>query len=140
MKAADLAIQNTKRNGYTLTEICIVTLTVGILTSLALTGQTKLATRARLSEAKALINAGLKNGLLLYKQNLLDASTTCQDIGLSSEYTPRWTYDCSINQTILSISASSSGSDGMLSNSITTGTWSLNLENGVVIAGIPSEN
>ena len=67
MKAADLAIQNTKRNGYTLTEICIVTLTVGILTSLALTGQTKLATRARLSEAKALINAGLKNGLLLYK-------------------------------------------------------------------------
>ena len=140
MKESRLRIQIIKNKGYTLIEICIVTLTIGILTSLALTGQTKLATRARLSEANALINAGLKNGLLLYKQNLLDASTTCKDLGLSSEYTPRWTYDCSISQTILSISASSNGSDGMLSNSISTGTWSLDLENGVLLAGIPSEN
>ena len=85
MKESRLRFQITKNKGYTLIEICIVTLTVGILTSLALTGQTKLATRARLSEAKALINAGLKNGLLLDKQNLLDASTTCKDLGLSSE-------------------------------------------------------
>ena len=61
MKKADLLIQNTKSNGYTLIEICIVTLIVGILTSLAMTGQAKLATRARLIEANALINAGLKN-------------------------------------------------------------------------------
>ena len=140
MKKEDLLTQSTNNDGYTLIEICIATLITGVLTSLALTGQTNLATQARLSEAKALINAGLKNGLLLHKQNLLDASTTCQDLGLSSEYTPRWTYVCSINQTILSISASSNGSDGMLSNSITTGTWSLDLENGVLLAGIPSEN
>ena len=119
----DLPIQKTKNNGYTLIEICIVTLTVGILTSLALTWQAKLAKRARLIEANALINAGLKNGLLLHKQNLLDANMSCQDLGLSTEYTPRWTYVCSINQTILSISASSSGSVVMLSKSITTGTW-----------------
>ena len=140
MKESRLRIQIIKNKGYTLIEICIATLIIGILTSLALTGQKNLATQARLSEAKALINAGLKNGLLLYKQNLLDASTTCKDLGLSSEYTPRWTYDCSISQTILSISASSNGSDGMLSNSISTGTWSLDLENGVLLAGIPSEN
>ena len=140
MKKAGLLLKNSKTDGYTLIEICIIALTVGILTSLALTGQAKLATRARLSEAKALINAGLKNGLMLYKQNLLDSSTTCQDVGLSSEYTPRWTYACSVNQTILSISASSNGSDGILSNNITTGTWSLDLENGVLLAGIPSEN
>ena len=139
MKKADLLIQNTKSNGYTLIEICIVTSTSRILTSLALTVKAKLATYARLIEANALINPGLKNGLLLHKQNLMDASTSCQDLSLSTENIPRWIDDCSATQAILSISASGIGSEGMLSRSINTRTWSLNPGNGVLPARIPSE-
>lgn len=70
---SDLLTQTTKSNDYTFIEICIVILTAGALTNLTLTGQIKLATRTRQSEANTLINAGLKTGLLHQKQNFLNA-------------------------------------------------------------------
>ena len=124
--------------GFTLIEIVISTLLIGVLTSLALTTQTKFTMRAKITEAKTLVNAGLKNGLLLHKQNRLDSSTNCQDLGLSTTYTPRWTYTCKNDQGILSIRATSNGSDGMLTNQVSTGTWTLDLNNGGLLAGTPS--
>ena len=124
--------------GFTLIEIVISTLLIGVLTSLALTAQTKITMRAKLTEAKTLVNAGLKNGLLLHKQNRLDSSTNCQDLGLSTTYTPRWTYTCKMDQGILSIRATSNGSDGMLTNQVSTGTWTLDLNNGALLAETPS--
>ena len=124
--------------GFTLIEIVISTLLIGVLTSLAPTTQTKLTMRAKLTEAKTLVNAGLKNGLLLHKQNRLDSSTNCQDLGLSTAYTPRWTYTCKMDQGILSIKATSNGSEGMLTNQVSTGTWTLDLNNGALLAGTPS--
>ena len=124
--------------GFTLIEIVISTLLIGVLTSLALTTQTKFTMRAKLTEAKTLVNAGLKNGLLLHKQNRLDSSTNCQDLGLSTAYTPRWSYTCKVDQGILSIRATSNGNDGMLTNQVSTGTWTLDLNNGALLAGTPS--
>ena len=124
--------------GFTLIEIVISTLLIGVLTSLALTTQTKLTMRAKLTEAKTLVNAGVKNGLLLHKQNRLDSSTNCQDLGLSTAYTPRWTYTCKMDQGILSIRATSNGKDGILTNQVSTGTWTLDLNNGVLLTGTPS--
>ena len=124
--------------GFTLIEIVISTLLIGVLTSLALTTQTKITMRAKITEAKTLVNAGLKNGLLLHKQNRLDSNTNCQDLGLSTAYTPRWTYTCKMDQGILSIRATSNGKDGMLTNQVSTGTWTLDLNNGVLLTGTPS--
>ena len=124
--------------GFTLIEIVISTLLIGVLTSLALTTQTKITMRAKLSEAKTLVNAGLKNGLLLHKQNRLDSNTNCQDLGLSTTYTPRWSYTCKVDQGILSINATSIGNDGMLSSQVSTGTWTLDLNKGVLLTGTPS--
>ena len=121
-----------------MTEVMISTLLIGVLTSLALTTQAKITMQAKLSEAKTLVNSGLKNGLLLHKQNRLDSSTNCQDLGLSKAYTPRWTYTCKIDQGILSINATSIGSDGMLSNQVSTGTWTLDLNKGLLLTGTPS--
>ena len=124
--------------GFTLIEIVISTLLIGVLTSLSLTTQTKITMRAKLTEAKTLVNAGLKNGLLLHKQNRLDSSTNCQDLGLNTAYTPRWTYTCKMDQGILSIKARGNGNDGMLTNQVSTGTWTLDLNNGVLLTGTPS--
>lgn len=126
-----------KYKGFTLIEIVISTLLIGVLTSLALTTQTKITIQAKLIEAKTLVNAGLKNGLLLHKQNRLDSSMNCQDLGLSTAYTPHWTYTCKMDQGILSIRATSNGNEGILTDQVSKGTWTLDLNNGALLTGTP---
>jgi type IV pilus assembly protein PilA len=90
--------RNLLEKGFTLVELMIVIVIVGILSSVALPNFLSQSAKAKITEPLGKISAGLKQAQSLWVETGTFADVTCDDIGftaVASVFTENdWTYTC----------------------------------------------
>ncbi len=134
--------RNLLEKGFTLVELMIVIVIVGILSAVALPNFLNQTAKAKATEAKSDISAIIKNasaefttGGASYVEDLIgtDALTSCDNIGGRNEQkTSKFDYTCSIDPTtnVLTVTATGDGNDTGIEDKMITQT--ANLEDGTV--------
>jgi len=129
--------KNLLQKGFTLVELMIVIVIVGILSAVALPNFLNQTKKAKLTEPQTVISAGLKQASALYQEGALSASTTCANIGVIAATYPKWAFTCTGTGTTMTISAVGSGTDSSIPNTVGTGSWVLDASTGAVTKGTP---
>ena len=129
--------KNLLQKGFTLVELMIVIVIVGILSAIALPNFLNQTKKAKLTEPQTVISAGLKQASTLYQEGTLSSSTTCADIGITATTYPKWTFSCTGTGTTMTISAVGSGTDSSIPSTVGTGSWVLDASTGAVTKGTP---
>ena len=122
--------KNILEQGFTLVELMIVIVIVGILSAVALPNFLNQTNKAKATEAQTQISAAFKNAQVLYIEEGIDGvvanSTECTNFALVEEQ-DQWTYACSTSGDVLTITAENNddetflvtGSVDLVSGSIT---------------------
>jgi type IV pilus assembly protein PilA len=108
--------QNALQKGFTLVELMIVIVIVGILSAVALPNFLNQTNKAKATEAKTISSAYLKQYHAAY---LEDPSTAATDITCPSA-TKYFTYDCTDGDTI--VATGQAGVSGTITSSVNTAT------------------
>ena len=124
--------KNIFQKGFTLVELMIVIVIVGILSAVALPNFLNQTKKARLTEAHQQIAAGLRTASGLYHEGKLDG-TDCDGVGVKDS--DDWTYTCAGTATEMTISAegASTQTDG-----VNSGDWVLTAETGAITKPDPT--
>jgi type IV pilus assembly protein PilA len=121
--------------GFTLVELMIVVVIIGILAAVALPNFLSQSTKAKLTEPQQKIAAGLKQaGVSYVEANTFSpggTSLTCAQVGL--ETGNGWDYTCTGTATTMTISAL--GTAGGANAGLGTGNWVLTGATGVITKG-----
>lgn len=112
----------------------IVIVIVGILSAVALPNFLNQTKKARLTEAKTLISAGLKNAQQEYLEGTDVTTLTCADIAVPAATQNNWTYTCTPTATNMTIDADG---DGPVDN-VNSGDWIITYATGVISEGTPT--
>ena len=118
-----LALLNRKKGrnliekGFTLVELMIVIVIVGILSSVALPNFLSQSAKAKITEPLGKVSAGLKQAQSLWVEKGTFADVTCADIGFTSVGTGdqaaftenNWTYECTPTDSGDSMTLSATG-------------------------------
>jgi type IV pilus assembly protein PilA len=133
LNATSAGKKNPLQKGFTLVELMIVIVIVGILSAVALPNFLNQTKKARLTEARTLISAGLKNAQQEYLEGAAVGSLTCADIAVPAAQN-NWTYTCTPAATNMTISAAGSGPVA----NVNSGNWIITYATGVVTEGAPT--
>jgi type IV pilus assembly protein PilA len=126
--------KNLLQKGFTLVELMIVIVIVGILSAVALPNFLNQTKKARLTEAKTIISAGLKNAQQEYLEGATVASLTCADIAVPAAAQNNWTYTCTPTASNMTIAAAGSGPVA----NVNSGNWIITYSTGIVTEGAPT--
>ncbi len=132
--------KNLLQKGFTLVELMIVIVIVGILSAIALPNFLSQSSKAKLTEAQQRASAGLKQAGIYFVENGTFApsstSITCADVGISPATSNNgWDYTCTGTATTMTISAT--GTAGGANAGLGTGNWVLTGATGVITKGTP---
>jgi type IV pilus assembly protein PilA len=130
--------KNLLQKGFTLVELMIVIVIVGILSAIALPNFLSQSSKAKLTEAQQRASAGLKQAGIYFVENGTFApgstSITCADVGISPAASNNgWDYTCTGTATTMTISAT--GTAGGPNAGLGTGSWVLTGATGVITKG-----
>ena len=125
--------RNLLEKGFTLVELMIVIVIVGILSAVALPNFLNQTKKARLTEATQQIAAGLRTAAGLYHEGSLATSTTCADVGVANS--ADWTYTCTGTAADMTISAAGASTQ---TTGVNSGNWVLTASTGAIAKGNPT--
>ncbi|AII44098.1 hypothetical protein KR100_12130 [Synechococcus sp. KORDI-100] len=131
--------RNLLEKGFTLVELMIVIVIVGILSAVALPNFLNQTKKARLTEAKTIISAGLKQANMLYLEGnavAAGSTTACDDIEVPAAPQNDWAYTCTPTATDMTISAA--GVADSTNDGVGSGDWVMTYSTGVVTEGTPT--
>ena len=123
--------RNILHQGFTLVELMIVIVIVGILSAVALPNFLNQTKKARLTEAKSIISAGLKNAQQEYLEGADVTALGCGDIAVPAAAQNNWTYTCTPAAASMTISAAGAGPVA----SVNSGNWVITYATGIVTEG-----
>lgn len=130
--------KNIFQQGFTLVELMVVIVIVGVLSAVALPQFLNQSQKAKLTEPQGIIAAGLKKANIEYHEKNTLASETCATLGVTD---PRgttnalWTYNCTASADGMTITAT--GTANGLGTGINTGGWVLDATTGEITKGTP---
>ena len=130
--------KNIFQKGFTLVELMVVIVIVGVLSAVALPQFLNQSQKAKLTEPQGIIAAGLKKANIEYHENNTLTGVTCASLGVTDPRTTAtalWTYTCTPSATGMSIEATGTASG--LGTSVKTGAWSLDATTGQITKGAP---
>ena len=131
--------KNIIQKGFTLVELMVVIVIVGVLSAVALPQFLNQSQKAKLTEPQGIISAGLKKANIEYHENNKLTGQTCSTLGVAD---PRgsddqlWTYACTATPTTMSITAT--GTAKGLGTTVNTGAWVLDATSGQITKGDPA--
>ena len=121
--------KNILEQGFTLVELMIVIVIVGILSAVALPNFLNQTNKAKATEAQTQISAAFKNAQVLFIEEGItgvdENGTACTNFALTVDQ-PDWDYTCSTSGNVLTITAENDDDDTFLV------TGSVDLESGTV--------
>ena len=132
--------QNALQKGFTLVELMIVIVIVGILSAIALPNFLSQSSKAKLTEAQQRVSAGLKQAGITFAEEGTFApsstSLTCPQVGIDpASDNNGWDYTCTGTATTMTISAV--GTAGGKNAGLGTGSWVLTGSTGIIAKGTP---
>jgi type IV pilus assembly protein PilA len=125
--------KNIFQKGFTLVELMVVIVIVGILSAVALPNFLNQTKKARLTEAHQQIAAGLRTASGLYHEGDLSSSTTCANVGVTNS--ADWNYTCTGSATGMTIAAAGASTQ---TTGVNSGNWILTGATGAVTKGTPT--
>ena len=107
--------RNILEKGFTLVELMIVIVIVGILSAVALPNFLNQTKKAKATEAQSQVTAAFKNAQMVYVESPSDMDNTCATYGLAD--VGDWTFACTwtVGTTTLSITPTNSDTSIVLS-------------------------